>query len=161
MYSRIEETLFGIKKVLLNDTQIRKLLVNSSNNALNIEAPSADITSKYITLAPIYQFENKGDFEQNGMINIFLTDNNNENMTIDGVIQINIVYNVDKWELIENKIRTLELSNRIIKLINNKKFSVSNSLQYMSMQHLILTKQLVGYALLFGVTDGNSELENY
>ena len=93
MYSRIEETLFGIKKILLDDEQIRKLLVNSTNNALNQSAPSVAAASKYITLAPIYQFENKGDFEQNGMINIFLTDNNNEDMVINGIVQINIVYN--------------------------------------------------------------------
>jgi DNA-binding transcriptional regulator/RsmH inhibitor MraZ len=78
-----------------------------------------------------------------------------------GIIQINVVYNVDKWELVDNKIRTLELANKVIELLNNTKFSVSNKLNFTNLQQLILSKQLVGYALLFSINDGNSNLEKF
>jgi DNA-binding transcriptional regulator/RsmH inhibitor MraZ len=97
------------------------------------------------------------------MINIVFSDGepDDEANMLDGVVQVNVVYNTDKWELVDNKIRTLELADKVIELLNNKKFSVSNKIEFTSMQQLILSKQLVGYALLFAISDGNSNLEKF
>ena len=163
MLRRIQSTLAEIKATLLNNGIIRQLLCNDSNNCLNMETPTVKSAEKYITLRPVYQFENTDDYAQNGMINIVLSDgepNDDYNM-FDGIVQVNVVYNVDKWELIDNKIRTLELANKVIELLNNKKFSVSNKLEFTNLQQLILSKQLVGYALLFVINDGNSNLEKF
>ena len=163
MLEQIQSTLAGVKTALLKDDIVRKLLCNDSNNCLNMDTPDEKSAKKYITLRPIFQFENTDDYSQNGMINVFLSDgepDDTENI-FHGVMQVNIVYNTDKWELIDNKIRTLELANKVIKLLNNKKFSVSNKLVFDSMQQLVLSKQLVGYALLFAIEDGNSNLEKF
>ena len=163
MLKQIQTTLAGIKTVLLNDETIRKLLCNDSNNCLNMEPPTTKSAEKYITLRPIFQFENTDDYAQNGMINIYLSDGEpNDDMNLfQGIVQANVVYNVDKWELVDNKIRTLELADKVINLLDNKKFSTSNKLVFNSLQQLILSKQLVGYALLFNVDDGNSSLEKF
>lgn len=163
MLERVETTLAAIKNCLLNDDIVRKLVYNDSNNALNMEAPDIDKVNKYITLRPIYQFENMADFSQNSMINIYFTDGSpqEEEVGIEGIIQINIVVNIDKWELVDNKIRPIHLANRIIKLLNDKKFTVSNSLSLENINQLIISKQLVGYALLFNVIDGSGDLDKY
>ena len=163
MLRRIQSTLAEIKATLLNNGVIRQLLCNDSNNCLNMETPTVKSAEKYITLRPIFQFENTDDYAQQGMINIFLADGepNDEVNMFSGVVQVNVVYNVDKWELIDNKIRTLELANKVIELLNNKKFSVSNKIEFTNLQQLILSKQLVGYALLFTIDDGNSNLEKF
>ena len=163
MLKQIQSTLAGIKTVLLKDTIVRKLLCNDSNNCLNMDAPDEKSAEKYITLKPVFQFENIDDYTQQGMINIFLSDGqpDDEINIFSGVLQINVVYNTDKWELIDNKIRTLELADKVINLLNNKKFSTSNKLKFDNLQQLILSKQLVGYALLFTINDGNSELEKF
>lgn len=163
MFELLQNTLVEIKSTLLNDEAVRKLIYNDSNNCLNMDTPTKDVVTKYITLYPIYQFENKQCYEQQGMINIYIADNNidDDYATHSGVIQINIVFNIDKWDLVGNKIRPIELSNRVVQLVHNKKFSISNQLKYISMQPLILSKQLIGYALLFNYTDGNSNLNNF
>lgn len=163
MLKRIQLTLAEIKATLLNNGVIRQLLCNDSNNCLNMETPTVKSAEKYITLKPVFQFENTDDYAQHGMINIVLSDGepNDEANVFDGIIQINVAYNTDKWELIDNKIRTLELANKVIELLNNKKFSISNKLEFTNLQQLILSKQLVGYALLFAVNDGNSNLEKF
>lgn len=163
MLERVETTLAAIKNCLLNDDIVRKLVYNDSNNALNMETPDIDKVNKYITLRPIYQFENMADFSQNSMINIYFTDGSpqEEEVGIEGIIQINIVVNIDKWELVDNKIRPIHLANRIIKLLNDKKFTVSNSLSLENINQLIISKQLVGYALLFNVIDGSGDLDKY
>ena len=163
MLTRIQTTLAGIKTVLLNNDIVRKLLYNDSNNCLSMDTPTRQMAEKYITLKPIYQFENIDDYAQNSMINIFLADGepDDEHNLFTGVVQINIVTNIDKWELVNDKIRPLELANKVIELLNNKKFSVSNGLEFTNIQQLILSKQVVGYALLFAIDDGNSNLENF
>ena len=163
MLERVETTLAAIKNCLLNDDVVRKLVYNDSNNALNMETPDIDKVNKYITLRPIYQFENTADFSQNAMINVYFTDGSpqEEEVSIEGVIQINVVVNIDKWELVDNKIRPIHLANRIIKLLNDKKFTTSNSLSLENINQLIISKQLVGYALLFNVIDGSGDLDKY
>lgn len=163
MLERVETTLAVIKNCLLNDDVVRKLVYNDSNNALNMETPDIDKVNKYITLRPIYQFENMADFSQNSMINIYFTDGSpqEEEVGIEGVIQINIVVNIDKWELVDNKIRPIHLVNRIIKLLNDKKFTISNSLSLENINQLIISKQMVGYALLFNVIDGSGDLDKF
>lgn len=163
MLERIESTINGIKTVLLNDEQIRKLLFNDSNNALELPSPTKQEVENYITNYPVFEFENKKDYAQNSMINIFLTNAtpDDEYNACDGIIQISVVTNVDKWSLTDGGIRPIKLANRIIKLLDNKKFSISNPIKFDTMDNLILSKQLVGYALLFSLTDGNSNLENF
>ena len=191
MFKRLQTTLKGIKRVLLEDEQIRKLLYNDSNNALNLGTPAKESVSKYITTYPIYEFEGRDDYTQQGMINCFISDSEPDDdiKVTDSILRINVVYNTEKWELVDGSCRLLSLCERmienfdrysfytegrinrdiennrkgafIIELVDNKKFSISNPISYNSLTELILSKKLVGYALLFNLTDGNSELENF
>ena len=163
MLSRIESTIMAIKKTLLNDEIVKKLIFNDSNNALQLSSPTIDEVDEYITEYPIFDFEIGGNNEKNGMINIYVIDGypDKENLAIDATLQVNVVFNKDKWKLVDNKIRPLELADRVISLLNNKKFTTSNPLVFSRMQQLILNKKLVGYALLFDIADGSSELKNF
>ena len=163
MFERVQTTIKAMKRQLLTDGQIRQLLYNDSNNALNLPTPTEKEAAKYITTYPVYQFENKDDYSQHGMVNIFMTesDPSEEDTSITAIVRVNIVYNTDKWELINGDCRVLAIADRIIELINNKKLSVSNPVEYVSTQELIINKQLVGYALLFDLVDGNGDLENF
>lgn len=165
MLERIATTMAEIKVTLLNDEKIRKLVFNDSNAALSLDTPTIEQASKYITLYPIFDFENKSDYSQNSMINIVFADgevgDDNDSVILVGTLRVNVVVNVDKWELLNNKIRPIELANRIIQLLDNKKFSISNPLQFASLQELIINKQMTGYALLFDIADGSGDIDNY
>lgn len=163
MLSRIESTMAAIKTKLLSDETIRKLLFHDSNNALNMPAPRIEQVEKYITLKPIYDFENKEDYSQNSVINIHTTQAmpGGESKIVNGALQINVVCNEEKWELINSKIRPMQICNTIIKLIDNCKFTVSNKIVFDAMTDLIISKKLFGYALLFAITDGSEEKEKF
>jgi len=163
MLEKIEETLAGIKNKLLADELIRKLLFNDSNNALNMLAPLPQLVEDYITLKPVFDFENKEEYAKNSVINIYTTQiiPGDETKKLDGVIQINVVCNEDKWELVDLKIRPIQICNRIIKLVNNHKFAASNKLVFDTMTDLIISKKLFGYALLFEVTDGSGKIDKF
>ena len=163
MLSRVESTLAAIKTKLLNDEIIRKLLFHDSNNALNMLPPYEKETEKYITLKPIFEFENKEEYNQNSIVNVYVTEiiPTDEEVSFTGILQINVACNIDIWDLLDNKIRPLQICNRIIKLLNNKKFTVSNKLTLSNMTDLIINKKMIGYALLFEITDGSGEKDNF
>ena len=160
MFERVEQMLQDARQLLLNDVVVRKLLYHDSNNALNMADVDQSAVEKYITNYPIYQFENKADYTQNAMVNVFLADTglDDEQITLQGVLRINIVVYVDKWELIGGRCRPLALADRIIMLLNNENLGLSNPITFDSFQELLVSKKLVGYALLFNIADGVTEI---
>ena len=62
MLTRIQTTLKAIKRILLEDEQVKKLLYNDSNNALNLPTPDKQVVEKYVTTCPVYEFDDKEDF---------------------------------------------------------------------------------------------------
>ena len=160
MFERVEQMLQDARQLLLNDVVVRKLLYHDSNNALNMADVDQSTVEKYITNYPIYQFENKADYTQNAMVNVFLADTglDDEQITLQGVLRINIVVNVDKWELVGGRCRPLALADRIIMLLNNENLGLSNPITFDSFQELLVSKKLVGYALLFNIADGVTEI---
>ena len=163
MLERIESTMAAMRSRLANDTIIRNLLTYDGNDALYIKEQYIDNMDQYITLKPIFEFENKKEYDQNSIINIYMTQASpyEEVAKIDGVIQVNIVCNVDVWDLMDNKIRPLQLADRAITLLNNHKFTVSNKLVFNTITDLVISKSMVGYALLFEITDGSDENNNF
>ena len=163
MFERIEKLPGEVKTKLLNNEIIRKLMINDSNNALNMATPPKEKVVDYITTHPVYQIENKENYQQNGMINVYVTtgEPDDEELITYGVLRVNIAYNVDKWDLVDNKCRPMSIANEVIKLVNNHKFSISNKVEFASLDELIVSKQLVGYTLLFNITDGSGVLDNF
>ena len=163
MLERLKKLPKVISKIFSRDKIVGKLIYHDSNNALEMDAPQPELVQEYITTHPVYQFEGKERYEQNGMINVYYAKINRdqfEELSTNGIIRINVVYNVDKWELADGECRVLTLTNRIINLLDKKQLETSGSLEFYSLDELILSKTLVGYALLFGVNDGNSEVTN-
>ena len=74
---------------------------------------------------------------------------------------MNVIVNNAKWLLTNKKVRPLAIIDRITSLLLNKKFSVAVPLEFRGASNLILTKQISGYALTFGVLDGSAEIENF
>lgn len=164
MLDNIQSALFEIKRVLLEDEEIRKLLYNDSNDALNLDIPSTEDVDDYISLYPVYEFNTEsGGYNHNcGIsINVSVIDPTDEVVQMIASLTINVVVNTNKWILTENKIRPLAIADRIVELLENKKFSASSTLSFDGMTNLIMTKRISGYALSFTMTDGTANIEKF
>lgn len=163
MLDNIQSALFEIKRVLLEDEEIRKLLYNDSNDALNLDTPSTEDVDDYISLYPIYEFNTEAGYNHNcGVsINVSVIDPTDEVVQMIASLTINVVVNTNKWILTGNKIRPLAIADRIIELLENKKFSASSTLSFDGMTNLIMTKRISGYALSFTMTDGTANIEKF
>lgn len=163
MLERIESTMAAMRNKLANDQIITKLLTYDGNDALYVKEQHVENIEEYITLRPIFEFENKENYDQNSIINIYMTQASpyEDIVKIDGMLQVNVVCNLDVWELVDNKIRPLQIANRIIALVNNQKFTASNKIILNTITDLIISKKMVGYALLFEITDGSEEKDKF
>ena len=163
MLDNIQSALFEIKRVLLEDEEIRKLLYNDSNDALNLDTPSTEDVDDYISLYPIYEFNTEAGYNHNCGINIVVPviDPTDEVVQVIASLTINVVVNSNKWILTGNKIRPLAIADRIIELLENKKFSASSTLSFDGMTNLIMTKRISGYALSFTMNDGTANIEKF
>ena len=61
--------------------------------------------------------------------------------------------NMDHLMLDDNKNRLLELGDRVIKLLQDKKFSSAGQMSFTSMSHLMLSEFHAAYRLSFSMSD--------
>ena len=78
-----------------------------------------------------------------------------ELVMIHGSLKINILTRSELWELNGNKIRPLEIANRVISILNNKKIANSHKLLFSDIELVILNEDVNGYALTFYLEDGS------
>lgn len=154
--NRIEKTLFEIKRVLLENENIRKLLFNDGEDALRQPTPAVNEVDNYIVLDPVYEAK---DCSKGVFVNIIIESGNaQEDNIIFGTIRINIAANRGVW-FIENGVRILRLGDEIINILEQCKFSISNNITFDSFSTLIIDKDLYGYTLSFDFSDGVGNIE--
>lgn len=161
MFERCEKTLFEIRAKLLNSEKIRKLLYNDSPYALSLQAPTVEQVDKYVVTNPVFDMVETPGFDQNTIIQIELDTVEDNETSIDGILRINIVCNSAVWTLDENCIRPIQITDEIIRLIDNVKFSVADKLYFAQLVPLIINKKMTGYTLMFNISDGNGMIKNY
>lgn len=152
------DTMLGeIKTALLNDETIRKLLFYDTSDALSRIAPAISEVSDYVCLAPLTMSAIL-DFERNTYILINLATVNtdtesDDSKTLIGLDQIYSITTMKHWTLNNNKTRLIELSNRIIKIIDNVKFAPSGKAYVSSVEYKPIDDQLSGYLCKVLVVD--------
>lgn len=161
MFERVQSTIFEICSTLKNSEIIRKLVYHDSNAALSMESPPVSEVEEYIVIQPIFDMCDTPEHNINTLIQVELDQSDAEDISISGVLRINVVCNAVKWRLINNKIRPLTIVDEIIRLIDKKKFSISNTLEFESCVPLIINKSITGYSLLFNFNDGSSDINNF
>lgn len=162
----IETVIYEIKDALLDDDKIRQLLYYDTSDALDREVPTknsllVDTEGKdlnYITFIPVLE---KGIdiFERNTYILVNLSEvdldtkddgNNYYTLNVTGITT------KETYMLDNSKIRLLQLGNRIIEILDNKKFSVSSKLETIQLQQIIFDNETYGYVVKILCSNGDA-----
>lgn len=155
--TNIENTMFAVRTTLANDKTIRKLLYYDTPDALDKqEAPSIDQILgrvengiEYITLFPVME---KGVVEYGRNTYIMITlpmidlDLSDSSEIFVG-FQITAISDMKHYMLNHNKLRLMEICNRVIELIDNQKFPTAGKTEVLQMEQVIFTNQVYGYNL--------------
>ena len=161
MFERCEKTLFEIRATLLGSEKVRKLLYNDSPFALSLQAPTMEQVGQYIVTNPIFDMVETPEYDHNTVINIELDTLENNDTSVDGILRINVVCNAAVWTLDGSSIRPIQIADEVVRLLHNKKFSVADKLIFAQIIPLIINKKMIGYTLMFDISDGNGEIINY
>lgn len=154
----IQTTMFEIKAALLNNGDIRKLLyydipealeadVTPSINDLTKDANNKDL--HYITLFPIME---KGIVEYGRNTYIMITlplidlDTDEDNNIYPG-ITVTAITDSEHYMLSNDRLRLLEICNRVIKILDNQKFTVAGKLEVIQLKEIVFNEQIYGYTL--------------
>ena len=153
----IKKSPVEIATTLAQDGTIKKLLYIDNEDALSEDIPDVDLNyllqEHYISMEP--PVENRiQDYDRNTFISILVDTvmpSSEGNMRANFVIYIST--NMDHQMLKDNKNRLLELADRAILLLQDKKLTSSGQLTFNSMSHLMLSEFHPAYRLSFSMTD--------
>lgn len=161
----IKKSYLEIATLLSKDDILCRLLLNDTTDALSKEAPVHDLNSliseHYISLFP--PVENRiEEYQRNTFLSI-LVDNINF-IGADETMPTNIILYIstDEKHLIldDNRNRLLEMVDRIIQVLDNKKLSTSGKLEVTSAIHVLLSELHPAYRIGIRLVDQPNRKED-
>ena len=162
IFDLLQKGLYEIKATLLGNSDIRKLVFHDTIDALENIQVSTENVDDHIVISPIFDM-NQEPFNKNTIISIALNRASFEDDTVmtSSIIKINVLTQSTLWKLNNNLIRPLQISNLIIDLLNNRKFSSSHKMSFISLELAILDEKVNGYTLSFYLHEGSGILDEY
>jgi hypothetical protein len=166
---RLESTLSKIKKTLLLNEDLRKLLFYDSativqekeENAISfedLEVPAIELVRDNIFLQPVVEVDIQPPFNKKVFIAItspsmgFESDD-----SVEYAIKISIQMDKTNWVYDDNKIRVYRMAQLIINDLDGVKCDCATELTFEQMLETITDKTVTGKSLLFSVVDGVGE----
>ena len=158
----LQKTIYQIKTLIQNDKNIRKLLLHDVNNALEAAEVPYDEAEEYIVLSPIFDMT-KEPFNKNTIISIALSRGvkAEDEKILNGIVKINVLTQSTLWPLTDNKIRPLEIANRLMDLLDGTKMATSHKLVFNVIEVAILNENVNGYSLSFYLNEGSDLIAEF
>ena len=166
---RLEHTLQRIKKDLLLDEDIRKLLYYDSSKIAEfkseenipfdeLDVPAIELVRGNIFLQPIVEVDIQPPFDKK----IFMAITSPsmgfaEADSIEYAIKISIQMDKTNWVYDDDKIRVYRLAQLVINKLDGVKYDCATELQFEQMLETLTDKTVTGKSLLFSIVDGVGE----
>jgi hypothetical protein len=153
--TKILKILPEFKTALLADEKLRKMLAYESTDALSKDAPTIASVSDFIILRPLAEsgIRNFGKHTYI-IIDIDLIDlDTSDDNAITASIDIAVISQFDTWVLDEDKVRVLEICNRVVNAIDSKKFTMSGEADVWEIRRVTIDKQSTSYVCRVLVSD--------
>lgn len=156
-FTKIQNFLFQLKRRLLKNKKIKKLLYYTVPNALELQDVAAENVEKMITLTPIIEDENGiAESYRNVFIAIYMGDLVPEDTENDITFRIATYANKENYELDNDRIRPILIMQEIFKEISNIKFEFTGKMYAIN----VVTENLVrgnfsGLVSTWNVVDSN------
>lgn len=154
----IKKAALEIGQLLAADSTLCNLLYIDTPDALQQENNSYSlndmINNKYITVYPPVETAIK-DTERNSFL-VILLDNINLRVIDSNVHASFTIYattDSDHILLNDNKNRLLEMSDRIIQILDQAKLSSAGAIEVNSISHVMLSEFRAGYRISLSITD--------
>ena len=153
--TKILKILPEFKTALLANEDLRKMLFYESPDALSKTAPTVANVTDLIVLRPLAESGIK-DFGKHTYIVIDIDlidlDISDDNAIVTNV-DIAVISQFDTWVLDGDKIRVLEICNRVLNAIDSKKFTQSGEADVWEIRRVTINKQSTSYVCRVLISD--------
>lgn len=162
LLDNLQRAIFETRSLIQAIPEVRKMVFYDVETALEQVSPTIEQTKEYFVVSPIFDMT-KPPFDKNTIVSLSLNQSNfdAEAVLMRNILKISILTRSNLWELKNNKVRPLEISNYIIESLHNKKISPSHKLFFATLQLAILDEDINGYTLTFFLEEGSGLDEQF
>lgn len=162
MLENVQKAIYEIKHLIKESTEIRKLLIHDTVNALELSKPSYEDVEEYVVVSPIFD-ATEPPFDKNTIVTVAIKKGkyDDETILLHSFVHISILTRSTLWKLNNNKIRPLEIADLIIKAINHKKLTTSHKILFSHFELSVLNEDVNGYTLTFLMEEGSGLDEKF
>ena len=152
MLERIEKSFFRIKDLLLENEDIRKLLVEDGPDALQRFAPSVEDAKNYIVLRPVIDL-NDESYVRNTIGAITMPSIYLEDKYISTRMFLTFYTQNSVYDLNDEQLRLFRLADIAAEILNNKKLYNAGTLELLSIREVVMNSSITGIVLEFSIND--------
>lgn len=153
MFDNVEKVFKEIKSVILSSSEVKKLLVYTTPDALLRSEPSYEEAEKHIKLKPVLYLVEEAENEVNNFITIGMIESTILNGMTSSIFKIIIASDTRNWLLENEGIRPLKILNIVAQLLYNRKGAAAGKFTPYSVKEVYYNNNVVGYTLLVEVSD--------
>lgn len=152
MLERIEKSFFRIKDLLLENEDVRRLLVEDGPDALERFAPSVEDAKDYIVLRPVIDL-NDESYVRNTIGAITMPSIYLEDKYISTRMFLTFYTQNSEYELNNEQLRLFRLADIAAGILNNKKLYNAGTLELLSIREVVMNSSITGIVLEFSIND--------
>ena len=152
MLERIEKSFFRIKDLLLENDDIRRLLVEDGPDALQRYAPSVEQAKDYVVLRPVIDL-NDENYTRNTIAAITMPSIYLEDKYLSTRMFLTFYTQNSEYELNNEQLRLFRLADLAAEILNNKKLYNAGTLELLSIREVVMNSSITGIVLEFSIND--------
>lgn len=149
-----------LKKLLIINTPDCVSANNSKYDKIVKDYSIADMRKDgYIRVTPRLTFGENEEIKSYIIISFDnFVSNSGNGYYRDCIVEIDVLCNLEEWELTDFEIRPLKIAGYIDGILNNAKLSGIGTLDFIGCNEIVLSEQLSGYCLMYRATHGVDDL---
>jgi hypothetical protein len=150
----IDRVVSEIKKMILNNENIRKLIAVNTPNALTSEAPSKSVVSEFILTSPaVYMTEDENQVNYNTFAVVYIPLLEFNSQMNDLTFAIDLFTRKELIELDNSQLRLHQLLAEIVESIDNKRVSMAGRIQLTTATYINIGNRYLGFQIEMSIID--------
>lgn len=150
----IDRVIMEIKKMLLTNENIRKLLGDNTPSALENAAPTKSSVSELILTTPaVYMTEDENNVKHNTFAVIYVPLLEFNSQMNDLTFVIDLFTRKELIELDNNRLRLHQILAEIVETIDNKRISMAGRIQFTTATYINIGNRYLGFQVEMSVLD--------
>jgi hypothetical protein len=150
----IDRVVSEIKKMILNNENIRKLIAVNTPNALTSETPSKSVVSEFILTSPaVYMTEDENQVNYNTFAVVYIPLLEFNSQMNDLTFAIDLFTRKELIELDNSQLRLHQLLAEIVESIDNKRVSMAGRIQLTTATYINIGNRYLGFQIEMSIID--------